>query len=337
MDPEITTPETPEVETPTPAEGAGGDPPAAPPGGDAPDPAAPAVVPVPAAYQPNLTFKVRDGATNRQIERKFDDWLHPLIKDAETEKKVREMQERAYGLDAVKGDRERLSNENQTYRQQLQEVAPTLDAVRQIAHFRDQKNLPAVFELLGLDRREVFQWAYQYANMTPEARQQADAAARGNMEAYGAQHQMSQAQQQAVQQAQEFKQRELGMIMRYDQQVSSAAAEFDQAHGPNAFIEHVKRTGDYYWRQGRDISVDDAVREVMKLVGRASPAQPQQGFQQVPLPGQGAAPQATQVVPPTQKPVIPSVTGTGSSPVKRVYRSMDDIKKRRRELDAANE
>lgn len=292
-----------------------------------------AVVPPP--YQPNLTFRVRDPVSGRQVEKKFDDWIAAQIKDAETEKKVRELHERSHGLDAVKGDRERLFGEAQNLRQKVQEWQPTIDQVQQLVHFRDQKNLPAVFQLLGLDQREVFTWAYQFAQMTPEARQAAEQAAMQGMNAYGAQHQMSQAQQQALQQAQEFKQRELSMILRYDQGVSSAAAEFDQAHGQGAFLEQVARTGDYFWRQGRDVSVQDAVQEVMKLIGRGQQASPQAHMQQ-PFPGQGMAPQQPQGgVPqaPQKKPVIPSVQGTGTSPVKRVYRSMDDIKKRKQELE----
>ena len=291
---------------------------------------------VPPAYQPNLTYRVRDPSTNRQVERKFEDWATGIAKDAETEKKLREFHEKAYGLDAVKSDRERLSGELQQTKQAIQQqYQPVMENVQQLAHHVEQRNFPAVFKMLNLQPQEVFKWAYNYANMTPEARQQMEQQSQANMQAYGAQNQMTQTQQQSLQAATEFKQRELGLIMRYDTQVSDAASDFDQQHGVGAFIEQVKRTGDYHWRMGQDISMEQAVREVMKLTGRGTP--PQSQGQQAQIPGQGFQhqQQSAPLQAPARKPVIPSVQGTGTSPVKRVYTSMEDIRKRRQELEAA--
>jgi len=298
-----------------------------------------AVVPPP--YQPNLTFRMRDPSSHRQVEKKFDDWIHGVVKDPETEKKVRELHERAYGLDAVKSDRERISGELQQTKQQIQQqYQPVMETVQQVAHFRDQGNFDAVFKLIGIPQQEVFKWAYQFATSSPEARAQLEKNASAGMEAYGAQHQMSRAQQDSIQQATDFKQRELGLLMRYDTQVSGAAADFDDHHGNGAFIEQIKRTGDYYWRMGQDISVEQAAREVLKLIGKATPAMPQgQAHAQVPGQGlqHGAPMQGAPLQAPTRKPVIPSLQGTGTSPVKRVYSSMEDIRKRRKELEAAGE
>lgn len=293
---------------------------------------------VPPAYQPNLTFRVRDPISGRQVEKKFEDWVAASIKDADTEKKVREFHEKAYGLESVKADRERISQEHTQLKQVVQQYQPVVENVQQLNHFLESGNLPAVFKLLGLQNQDVFKWAYNYANMSPEARQQMEIASKNTMDAFGAQRQSTIAEQQALQQAAEFKSKELGMILRYDTQVSDAAAEFDQHHGQGAFLEQVRRTGDYYWRNGQDIPVEQAVKEVIRLMGRATPAQLQANMQGH-IPGQGSV--STQQVAPPQapapKPVIPNIQGNGTSPVKRVYRSMDDIKRRRQELEASGE
>lgn len=287
----------------------------------------------PAPYQVNPVVKVRN------MEKRFDDFVLPFIKDAETEKKFRELYERAYGLDFVKADREHYQGELRNLKQQMEQHRPTLDAVERIVHFRDQGQMLPMFQLLGIEPQKVFQWAYQYAQMSPEARQAQDMANTNAMNAYDATSQATSAQQQAFQQAAEFKGREYDMIMRYDTSVSAAASDFDQQHGPGAFFEQVKRTGLYHWNVNkRDIPVSEAVDEVMKLIGRArgqsvsaadahSPGQ----MQQNPAAAQVAQPQA-----PTPKPVIPSVKGSGATPVKKAVTSIADMRRLAREL-AANE
>jgi hypothetical protein len=294
------------------------------PGEQAPAAAAP-------AYQVNPVFKVRN------TEKKFDDWMIPNIKDADTEKKVRELYEKAHGLEFVKTDRERLQADVQSFREREQkEYMPVIETARRIVHFRDQGNFPAMFQQLGLQPQQVFQWAYNYSQLSPQERAAHEQAGTTAMQAYEASNQASTVQQQAYQQAVDFREREYDMMVRYNPQVSQAQAEFDNQHGQGAFFDQVKRTGIYHWTVNKqDIPVEQAVNEVLKLIGRAQPAQPQvspglnqqaAGFQ----PQQSVAPPQA----PTPKPVIPNIQGTGTSPAKRVYTSMEDIKKRKRELEA---
>lgn len=286
------------------------------------------VVAAPPPYQPNLSYKVRNQ------EKKFDDWLVPVIKDADTEKKVRELHEKAYGLEYVKADRENIQKEHHSLKQDVQQrLQPVFETAQQIVHFRDQGNLPAVFKLLGVQNQDVFKWALNFANMSPEARQQMEQNANTGLEAYGAQRQYQSAEHQAIQQSADFKVREFGMMSKYDPQVSAAVSDFDQQHGQGAFFEQVKRTGLYYYQtQGRDLSVEEAVGEVMKLFGRGQQAAPLSvvnGGAPSPAaqPNMVSTPQA-----PTPKPVIPGIQGSGASPVKRVVSSFADVRKRAEEL-----
>jgi hypothetical protein len=319
--PELTQ-DTPAVDAPAASSSDDGDGSAAAPAAAAPPP-----------YQPNVTYKVKNQ------EKKFDDWILPVIKDAETEKKIRELYETRDGISYVKADRETVVRENQQLKQVVQQkYAPMEQAVEQIEHFRSQGNLPAVFKVLGLDQRDVFKWAYEYAQMTPQAQQAMEQNAMNGLQAYGAQRQSQTAEQQIIQQAADFKTREYEMITNYNPQVSQVVADFENNHGPGSFFEQVRRTGLYHHQtRGVDISVQDAIEEVMKLYGRQPQAPASAQMQTVP----GQAPQASNMVStptaPTPKPVIPGFQGSGTSPVKKVFNSLEDIRKHRRELEAASE
>ncbi len=63
---------------------------------------------VPPGYTPNLKFSVK----GKELE--IDKLFHGMIKDADTEKKIRELHEKAYGLDSVKEDRTRTRQELDT-------------------------------------------------------------------------------------------------------------------------------------------------------------------------------------------------------------------------------
>jgi hypothetical protein len=65
---------------------------------------------IPPVYTPNTKFKVMDK------EHEFDAWLAPHIKDAETEKKAKELYEKAYGLDYVKPKYEASQKELEQYK-----------------------------------------------------------------------------------------------------------------------------------------------------------------------------------------------------------------------------
>jgi len=291
------------------------------------------VVVAPPPYQPNLSYKVRGQ------EKKFDEWVTPVIKDAETEKKVRELYETRDGISFVKQDRENVQRENQQMKQAVQErYQPALETVQQLTHFRDQGNLPAFFKLSGIPLQEVLKFAVNYANLPQDGRSQLENGAMSGIEAYGAQRQHQSSEQMAQQQAAEFKTREFEMLSTYDPQVSRTVADFDGQHGQGAFFEQVRRTGMYHHQsRGVDISVQEAVSEVMKLYGRAPQGNPSAPLSLAPSqapaqPNMVSTPQA-----PTPKPVIPGFSGNGTSPVKKVASSFAALKQRARDLEAADD
>lgn len=304
--PEVTSEETPTPEVPATPEGQ---------------------VAAPPPYQVNPAFRVRNQ------EKKFDDFILPAIKDPETEKKVRELYEKAHGLDYIKEDRERLRGELDGVKR---EFTPVVQAVHKMAHFVKQKDYASFFNLAGIQPQEIFQWALNFAQMSPEQRMAHERAQTEAQRAYDLEQYTAQQQQQFQQQSAEYRARELDFTLgRPD--VSQAAQAFDARYGDGAFKTEVIRRGQFYAYQGQDISAEQAVSEVLRLAG--------QGGQQAPqttLPPQGAAipqqvPQgqpAPQTVPQaqSQKPVIPNIQGRGTSPVKKVPKSLAEMRKLGQEL-----
>lgn len=280
-----------------------------------------------AAYTVNPVFKVKN------TEKKMDDWLLPAIKTPEQEKALRELHEKAYGLDHVKADRQSLKERLKGYEARFeQEVAPVMQGVQKLNYALQQGNLGAAFDVLNIPKQAVLTWALQYAQMDAQQRAQVDGAGKTALQAFDQQLQGQSYQQQMQAQMAEFRSRELDFTLQRPD-VTQAQQAFDSVHGEGAFRNEVIRRGQFYAYQGKDIPAEQAVEEVMRYVPRQSPQAP---GSHVPAatppqaaPSPAAAAQAQQA-----KPVIPNIQGQGTSPAKRVIGSMADIRKRRKELEA---
>ena len=92
-----------------------------------------------------------------------------------------------------------------------------------------------------------------------------------------------------------------------------------------AFRNEVIKRGQLYAHNGIDKPVSEVVKEVLLLAGHAAPQA--NGIQQTVDNSAGNGGQAPQQQIPAQKPpVIPNVGGQGTSPAKRVVRSLDEIR-----------
>lgn len=307
-----TAPSTPEVSTP-PVEGT-----TASPEGQ---------VAAPPAYTVNPVYKVKN------MEKKFPDFLLPVIKDAKTEEQIREILQKADGVEFVKQDRQSLKEENSQYKQRISQVyAPMEQAVNRFVHFRNQGDLDGAFQVLGLQPQNVLQWALKYAQMAPEARDAAQRASTQTLQAMDAQTQQQTMQQQYQQQLVEYRQRELDWTMQRPE-VNQAIQAFDAQHGPGAFKNEVIRRGQYYAYQGKDISAEEAVTETLKLLKplMSSPQMPTQAVSQVP---DAPVPEVQSPQAQAPKQVIPNIQGRGTSPAKVVPKSLADLRKLGKQLSA---
>jgi len=271
-----------------------------------------------APYTPNFKFKAADK------EQEFDDFVRGAIKSPEQEKKLRELYEKAYGLDHVKAERERFRTDYRNVNDQYSSLNKGLD---HLSTMLKNKDYHGFFKALELPEQDVLQYALsrvQYKEMPPEQRQALDSQ-------YEAQQKLAyleQANQELVTgyQSQMVQQRtsELdGYIGRPE--VAQVASDFDARVGkPGAFRDEVIRRGQYYASlpESQDITVEQAVREIMGLVGFNN-TQAQNGAQASEQNMEESTPAPTMQ---NQKPVIPNIKGRGTSPVKKVARSIEDLR-----------
>jgi hypothetical protein len=272
----------------------------------------------PPAYVPNYKYKAA------LQEKELDPFFHPLVKDPESEKKVKEIFSKIDAFDFVKGKKEALE-------QQYQSIAQDYEAQTQIVQRFNESvknnDLSSAFRLAGITKDQIFKWTQQQINlmeMPPEQRAQYEQFEQQKEQEYGLKQQVSQLQQQYEQQAVQARTMQLEMALSRPE-VSNFAQSWDRNAGQEgAFrdfvIDEAKKV---FYTQGQDISPDQAVQMVMQRFGKFlnvgdTTGQPLQVVHQQ---NQN-----------TPKPVIPNVTGKAAAPIKKVARSIDDLKKIAREM-----
>lgn len=280
-------------------------------------------------YAPDYTFKVHD----KELE--FDEWLKPLVQDPETEGRVRDLLERAHGLDAVKQSRDRYA---QGFQQLEQQHTQLVSQVQQAAGHVQKGDMQSFFEALQIPEDTVLRYALeriQLRNAAPEVRAAYEQQRATQQRLAMLESQNQHFQQTTAQQVQQHRHQELEIISARPE-VSQAITSFDARVGkPGAFMEQVRRIGSYYWStQGKDIGADAAVKEVMALIGATGQPPVANGI----APGAGGAagkpgtPQNGAQRVQAKKPVIPNLAGSGHSPARKVPRSIADLRKKAAEL-----
>lgn len=275
--------------------------------------------PTPPAYQPNYKFKVLDK------EHEFDDFIKGAIKDAETEKKARELHERAFGLDSVKQDRQTLKSE---LSQTKEKMATTDRALETLGEYVKTGDYDSFFEALRIPKQDILKYAVALVQreqdpakaQAHEMQRRADLASRG-YERQSAE--LLQSQQAFAVQQRTF---ELQNVTSRPE-VQAVAQAYNAGMGnPGAFQEYVIAIGASYAARGQDLPAEQAVAEAIKHLRAVNPQL-----------GTSGTPTGPAVVQPHAKPVIPSIQGRGTSPVRSTYKSIEDLNRRRRELEAAGQ
>lgn len=273
---------------------------------------------VPPAYTPNFKYKYLSGDGSNRVEKEFPEFLRGIIKDEATEKQLRELHERAYGLDFVKADRqkqkERADQVEAQYTQQTQ-------GLQRLAQVRDEKDYDTMLEMLGVSEDDFLQHAVKVAQrrQNPQAAEAYNQQRQASRQVMTLEQENAQLKAQAEQYAVQMKTQELdGMMSRQD--IAQVAQSFDDRVGsPGAFRNEVIKRGQLYAAQGQDISVEQAVGEVLSIIG----AQPNVQTNQTAV---GQTPPPAAVPPQQSKPVIPHIAGKGTSPTKRIPKSTADLR-----------
>lgn len=299
----------------------------------APDPGAPKVptgmLQTP-AFAPNFKFKVMDK------EHEIPAYLQSVIKDADSEKQVKELMEKAYGLDFVKPKLQETREQFQQVRGEHMALLGQVDEVRQMYQRGD---LGGMFDRLKIPHEKVLQWVVDqinYNQLPPEQKQVLDARKTAEDRAVAAERQASSFQTQHEQILTSQVQMALESSLARPE-VKTVAEAFDTRMGKQgAFMDEVKRRGDYAWRtKGELVPPDQLVQELVGLIGAQAPQQqPVAPAQPASAPQAPAAPQTrqAQAKPPS---VIPNISGSSASALKSQMRSIDDLKNKYKEMQTS--
>lgn len=282
-------------------------------------------------YTPNFKLKVME----KELE--IPELLRPLVKDAESEKAVREIMEKAYGLDYVKPKLEQA-------RTQLTQVSGENTTIKnQIQHARtlyQRGDIEGWFKYLQVPQEKVLQWVadrLNYEQLPPEQKSVLDSRKQAEERAWTAEDQASTYQQQNEQILTQQVQMALeSSLARPD--VDTVAKAFDARMGAGAFKAEVQRRGDYIWRtENKLVPPDKLVTELLAFLGPIAPAAP------VAPQAPAAAAQAALVTPATpaapagKTPTIPNISGRSASAVTQPkVKSIADIRAKYKELQAGN-
>lgn len=271
------------------------------------------------AYTPNYKLKVYD--EEKDLE---DPFLKNLIKDADSEKKVKEIAQKYLGFEKVK---ERFEKSQADLKQYQSVAQPVITVYNTATQMLQKKDYDSFFEYLNIPMDDIFKFAVKKAEeaQLPESQRNEIHQQRQNAKErdyLAAQNQSLQERQQ--QQLAQFRNQELNWVLARPE-VHSVAQAFETKNGPGSFRQLVVDKGlAHYAATHQDLSAEQAVQEVMKMVGAF--VTPANGA------GIPTQPQAPLIQQNGQPPIIPNVASRSSSPVRKQVRSIADLKKRREEL-----
>lgn len=274
-----------------------------------------AVAPAESAYSPNFKFKVMDS------EHEIEDWIKPVVKNKEIEDKIKDLYLKAYGLDAVKPKYQTLKDDFDQLKQKAQQTDIALET---LGRFVKENDFDSFFDGLNIPKNKVLEYALELVKReqwTPEQKAQWEASkqAREAVRYYELQNQQLQQSQQHL----AVQQRTFELDMALNQPEAKVVSDVYNTgmSSPDAFRNYCIQIGQAYAARGEDISAQQAVAEAVRQIKAMNP-----------VIGSGASPNAAQVVQPSSKPVIPNIQGRGTSAVKSTVKSLDDLKKRAKEL-----
>jgi hypothetical protein len=288
--------------------------------------------PEPPAFKPNFKYKAFGK------EKELDPFWQGLVKDPESEKRVKEVFTRADAFDDMKQRYESASGEFQRVAKQHQELDRD---VKRVMHFRNSGDLDNFFASVQLSKDDIFNWAarqIELQKLSPDQQQAYQQGVSARAQNVYNEQQYATIQAEMAQQRSEMMQLQLDHTLSRSE-VQGAASSWDARMGDGAFRalvidEAAKNT----YATGQVWTPDEAVKNVMQKFGKLLENPPPQATAQAPAAQPHAhlpAPQAPQTVAVQGVPVIPNVQGRGTSPVKQAPKSLAQLREMGRQAHMA--
>lgn len=247
-------------------------------------------------YTPALKYKVLGE------EKEMPEWVKPLIKTEEDEKRYKDLFEKADAIDHFKGSNKEI---REKYSAVEGELTGLRTEIHELGNFVKKGDFESFFERLEIKPDDVLMWAVKYAELkqNPHQFQAYQANRQREMQYMDAQRRASEAERGSEEKMIEFIRRDAQVTLS-DPENQSYEMEFDRRVGRRgAFREEIAARGDRAYGKGQMLTTAEIIREIKGLYsfggGAATPA---------------AGKQAPVVNKP-RPPVIPSVGGSSRSPV----------------------
>lgn len=282
----------------------------------------------PAPYTPKAKFKytTKDGG---DAEGEFDEMIKAAIKSKEDEEKWAKFYSKAHGFDFVHSGREKVRQEFNTYREQ---VKPVVEMAMTANKFYTAGDLDGLLETIGIPYEKVQQHVFkklQLAEMPEQQRQIYEENLKIQRQNMMLQEQMQGYQSQNLTIQEQMINNELNQELARPEVVSFKAA-FEAANGQGSFEQEIRARGAtiYHTQNGRIAKPSEVIGDVLKKFSFATPSLQAASPQATQTPQLQVVPQAQpQVIPATEKPTIPVVSGSGGSPTHKNFKTADDLRK----------
>lgn len=272
------------------------------------------------AFTPNFDLTVND--QKFQIPEKF----RALITDEMTQKEVREVFEKAYGLDYAKPRHEKLRTDFDDYKGKTE---PLLKSWGKLSKMYQEGDLENFFKGLQIPDNILAKYVLgrlNYNELTPEQKAAYDRQVSQREQTYMASEQAAHYQGEFEKMAVATRTLQLDTLLERPS-IAQMREVYDGKIGAGKFRDAVVDYGFEVWKTtGKDIPVEEAVQGVWS---RIAP------FAQTPTVQPGQAPNGL-IRPNTQgKPVLPNIAGRGTSPAKTKVKTVEDIRNRYREMSSS--
>lgn len=280
-------------------------------------------------------------------EATLDEKLLPLIKNEEDEKYFKEMARKANSFDYLretskiedfKGDafKDLLSSKSKIddhYAPLEENYNNIVNNLQQLDHHASSGDYHTFFDSLGIKKEDIINWAaieVAKNEAPPEERMRIEQHQNSMREQSQMQYQNQQYSQQIQNQSVQTRTMELSHEISKPE-ISQFVQAYDQMTGnTGSFQQEVIREGQFAAMQGRDIPVAEAVSLAMNKYSKFVTTQPTVE----PVTETTPRVNSNQVVARKEaKQTIPKVTSSSKSPVKKMVRNLDDIRKIRKQLD----
>jgi hypothetical protein len=264
------------------------------------------VVPQAPVYTPNFKYSVKGQ------EKEIDEMFRSLIKDAESEKKIKDLFEKADGIDFVKQDRDALKTEYKGFKEQ---TIPYLQTYHKFTTLRDNGNLGAALQVAGISDEQVFEYALQKLEMekNPSQANLYKTHTEASLKAIDMESKLQRYEQQEQMQQQHAFMQEIENSIA---SVKDIATQVDMKLGKaGVFKEEVIAHGILEYNKGNILTVAQATEAIVNKYKpfitptTTTPAQ--------------SAPQATQA----KAPIMPNLGTSNVSVIKQKPKNIEDLKK----------